>query len=412
MPELTPLETVRKIVSGRIVPIDGVEVLPLSNIAKLLGRTAAQTLNAPQNLPLTDNAAVDGYAVKCSTLQADPQRWFPIKATVRAGHPFSGQIGADEAAAVYTGGVMPSGVDCVFMHEDCLVQDGRVQIQIAGRIGLNIRPAGENLHQGEICLSAGDRLTPQDIGQLAAAGFDTVPVKRPLRITLLSTGDEVANQHQSAEGEAQIADANGPMLQALLAADGHSADAAQIIPDKRDALSQAFSDALESSDVLITSGGASDGLEDHTQAAMADNGIDSVFWRIAMKPGRPMAVGQKNGKLVICLPGNPVAVFVCYRLLVSGWLDEMLGATARPPLKVEVQAGFQHKKRADRAEFLRVRLECNEAGIPHMQLNGRKGAGVISSLQGADGLVEIPIGVTEVAIGDRLPFLAFQERGL
>ena len=411
-PELTPLDVVHQIVSERISPADDNETVSLSDISAVVGRVSAETILSPQNLPVTDNVAVDGYAVNLGALEANPNRWFPVKATVRAGHPFSGRIASDEAAAVYTGAVLPKGVDCVFMHEDCLLLDGQVQIQISGRARLNVRPAGENLRQGEICIKDGDIVTPQDIGQLAAAGIETLKVRSRLKIALLSTGDEVASAFQSAAGDAQILDANGPMLQGLLAIDGFAAGSAQIIPDNREALSNAFAKALDEADVLITSGGASDGLEDHTQAAMSDNGIESLFWRIAMKPGRPMAVGQKAGKLVICLPGNPVAVYVCYKLLVAGWLKQMLGMPAKPLLRAELPVGFQHKKRADRAEFLRVRVETSNNGQAQLQINGRKGAGVISSLQGADGLVEIPIGVTEVKIGDRLPFLPFRERGL
>lgn len=408
-PNLTPIQIVREQVSQQLELHVPTEIIA---VTEALGRVVADTLLAPENLPHTDNVAVDGYAVQLAALEANPQGWFPIVATIRAGHPFDGDIQPGEAAAVYTGGVRPDGVDCVFMHEDCRVEKGHVQIQITGRKGLNIRPAGENLRQGEICVNAGDKLTPQDIGQLAAAGFETISVKKRLSVHVLSTGDEVANPDQPAAGQTQIADANGPMLHALLAADGHKADYGGIIPDDRSALSQAFQDGLAHADILITSGGASDGQEDHTQAAMADNDIECLFWRIAMKPGRPMAIGQKNGKLVICLPGNPVAVYVCYRLLVSGWLDQLLGCQKTPMLTVPVRAGFAHKKRNDRAEYLRVRLETGADGTVQMQLNGRKGAGVISSLQEADGLVEIPMTISQVEIGDSLAFLPFRESGL
>ena len=142
------------IVSERISPVSGSEAVSLSDISAMVGRVAAETIRAPQNLPITDNVAVDGYAITLSALEANPNRWFPVKATVRAGHPFAGHIAAGEAAAVYTGAVLPEGVDCVFMHEDCLL-NGHVQIQISGRAGLNIRPAGENLRQGEFALPMG-----------------------------------------------------------------------------------------------------------------------------------------------------------------------------------------------------------------------------------------------------------------
>lgn len=409
---LTPIDSARQAIADRLIPLSATEAVPL---ADALGRIAAETIHAPANLPAQDNAAVDGYGVRLVELEADPQRWFAITATVKAGHPHEGEIALGCAAALYTGGIMPMGPDCVFMHEVCTLKDGHVQIAPSDkpyRRGLNIRPAGENLRRGEICLGAGRKISPQDIGQLAAAQINTVLVQKRLRVRVLSTGDEVANPRQAAAGTAQVADANGPMLQGLLAGDGHLAQMGGIIPDNREALSAAFGAGLEDSDVLITTGGASDGIEDHTQAAMADNQVDCLFWRLAMKPGRPMAVGMKAGKLVICLPGNPVAVFVCYRLLVSGWLDQLLGGAGPRLLSVPVAAGFAHSKRKDRAEYLRVRLEVGADGAPTMQLHGRKGAGVISSLQGADGLVEIPLDREQVAIGDMLPFLPFRERGL
>lgn len=406
---LTPIEIVRDNVAAQLQARSAMERAALHEAT---GRIAARTYTATANLPATANAAVDGYAVRASELAADPMRWFQIEATVRAGHPHSEPISSGCAAAVYTGAVMPEGPDAVFMHEVCQLKDGMVQFGASAHVGQNIRPAGENVHIGEDLLTAGQIIGPQDIGQLAAAGVQAVDVRPHLSVHILSTGDEVAGADQHAFGTAQIADANGPMLQALLTQDGHKARYGGIIADDRAALSTAFDEALKISDVLITTGGASDGIEDHTQSAMQDNEIDCLFWRIAMKPGRPMAVGMKGDKLVICLPGNPVAVFVCYRLLVSGWLSILQGGRAKPLLGISVPAGFHHKKKNDRAEYLRVRLETDDNGLSVLSLHGRKGAGVISSLQGADGLVEIPLACEEVSPGDLLRFIPFRERGL
>lgn len=407
--ELTPIEIVRQDVAAQLVGRGAIETAALH---EAIGRVAARTYSATANLPASANAAVDGYAVRASDLAADPDRWFKIEATVRAGHPHHAPIAAGHVAAVYTGAVMPEGPDAVFMHEDCLVKDGMVQFGAEARVGQNIRPAGENVHIGEDLISAGQTIGPQDIGQLAAAGLQAVDVRPRLSVHILSTGDEVAGAEQQAFGTAQIADANGPMLEALLTQDGHQAHYGGIIADDRAALSGAFQEALSTADVLITTGGASDGIEDHTQAAMQDNDIDCLFWRIAMKPGRPMAIGMKGDKLVICLPGNPVAVFVCYRLLVSGWLTILQGGEAQPILGISVPADFHHKKKKDRAEYLRVRLEIDDNHHSVLRLHGRKGAGVISSLQGADGLVEIPMDCEMVQPGDRLRFIPFRERGL
>jgi len=177
------------------------------------------------------------------------------------------------------------------------------------------------------------------------------------------------------------------------------------------ALSAAYENALEQADVVISSGGASDGIEDHTQQAMQHIGANCAFWRLAMKPGRPMAVGRREKQLIFCLPGNPVAAFVCTRLLIKPVLNKLLDGAVSPILKIRVPAGFTHKKKPGRAEFLRVVLVDNADG-QYLQLHGRKGAGVISSLTGADGLVEIPLDNAGVDKGLMLNFLPFHERGL
>ena len=202
------------------------------------------------------------------------------------------------------------------------------------------------------------------------------------------------------------------MLAAMLSDDGFEVVDLGIVPDDEAALSSCFAKALESCDAVLSSGGASDGDEDHTQAAMRNNDVEPVFWRLSIKPGRPMAGGICNGKPVMCVPGNPVAAFVCYRLAAAPVLDRMAGGIARPLLRPRVKCGFDHRKSAGRAEYLRVKVTTDAAGEPGMHLHGRKGAGVLSSLTGADGLVEIPVENTGVAVGDYLPFIPFRESGL
>ena len=202
------------------------------------------------------------------------------------------------------------------------------------------------------------------------------------------------------------------MLRALVAADGHEVRDFPIVPDNADALFTAYRDAFASCDVVISSGGASDGDEDHTQAALHMIGAKLVFWRLAMKPGRPMAVGSLGRKHLFCLPGNPVAAFICYRLLAAPALTIMAGGTANDFLRIPVRTGFDHKKRPGRAEYLRVKLQSDAAGEVMMQLHGRSGAGVLSSLTAADGLIEIPVENSGVSKGDYLSFIPFREAGL
>ena len=373
-----------------------------------LGRVLAADQISPINLPQTDNAAVDGYAVDAAYLAANPDHIFAVIGTARAGHPFDGKAAPGQAVRVFTGAVMPAGPDCVLMHEDCQLTDGGVICTKQLGAGTNMRLAGENLAAGELVAEKGARLAAADIGQLAAAGCADIPVFRRPRVALISTGDELAEPGDGRKA-GQIFDSNRPMLAALCRQQDVPLTDFGIIQDNRASLTEAYQTALSRCDVVISSGGASDGIEDHTQGAMQDIGAEPVFWRVAMKPGRPMAAGRRGRQMMFCLPGNPVAAFVCFRLLVRPVLDCLAGAAVRPPLCVMVPSGFAHKKQPGRAEFLRACLIPAPDGTQQAVLHGRKGAGVISSLTGADGLVEIPFAATELSPGQPIRFYPFNE---
>jgi len=409
-PETTPLDSARADLLNAITPRTAHEKVPL-HVA--IGRFVASDIISTVNLPSTANAAVDGYAIDAETLAANPDHLFPIAGQARAGHPFAGTIAKDEAVEIYTGAVMPDGVNAVAMHEDCTRHDNHVRLDKMLQSGANNRPAGENLAVGEIILSAGTRIHAPMIGQLAAAGHKTVDVQNKLTATMLSTGDEIIDvmTADNGTGFGQIYDANRPMLMATLADEALNLHDGGIVADDRDALANAYQAALVHSDIVISSGGASDGIEDHTQAAMKMVGAECALWRLAMKPGRPMAVGRVEDKFIFCLPGNPVAAFVCAKLLIMPLLDKLAGGIARTPLRVTVPAGFSHKKKPGRAEYLRATLQ-GSGKDQQIQIHGRRGAGVISSLTGADGLVEIPLDNAGVEVGMPLAFLPFVERGL
>ena len=383
-----------------------------------LGRILSADMVATANLPATANAAVDGYAVHADFFAANPDHEFEIVGRAAAGHPFDGVVAPGQAIRIFTGAVMPNGPDgpdAVAMHEDCDASATTVRLQahLQSRLrpGSNHRPAGENIAIGEIIIPAGKRLGPADLGIAAAAGAAMLDVQRPLRVGLLSMGDEIV-EAGSVLAAGQSHDSNRPMLAALLRADGHEVVDYGIIGDDAAALTRAYGDGLGDCDVVLSSGGASDGDEDHTQQALQDVGTSLIFWRLAMKPGRPMAVGALGAKRVFCLPGNPVAAFVCYRLLTAPVLMVMAGAMVRPAMRLSVKAGFAHKKTAGRAEYLRVIITPDDNGVMVMHLHGRRGAGVLSSLTGADGIVEIPIENTGVAVGDYLQFIPMREAAL
>ena len=402
-----PIDVAREMLADRIIPLTGNETVVLDDS---LGRLAATDITSTIDLPRTHNAAVDGYGVSAKILADDPLKVFKIAGVARAGHPFAGVIGEDEAIEIYTGAIMPVGPDCVAMHEDCNRKGQSVVIQKPITAGSNMRPPGENLAKGEAVITKGRRINAALIGQLAAAGYDRIDVQTPVKVGLLSTGDEIVEAGGILES-GQIYDSNRPMIRALLADPLLSLSDHGIVQDKLAALTFAYEEALATHDVVISSGGASDGIEDHTQAAMQAVGADCAFWRLAMKPGRPMAVGKKDKKLIFCLPGNPVAAFVCTKLLIMPLLTHLAGGVMTMPLKCIIPAGFRHKKAAGRAEYLRATISDGING-QEIKLYGRKGAGVISSLTGADGLVEIPLENAGVEMGMPLAFLPFADRAL
>jgi len=390
-----------------------VESVDTVALADASGRYLGADLVAGHDLPATNNAAVDGYAVDAAFLAANPDHEFAVIGRAAAGHPFTGRAEAGEAVRTFTGAVMPQGTDAVAMHEFCEIDADGARVTIGSKLtpGTNNRPAGENLRKGETIIPAGTRLDAADLGIAAASGMATLDVRRRLKVGLVSMGDElVAPGEQPAHG--QLHDSNRPMLADMLRGDGYEVEDFGIIADDEAALTSCFRAALSGCDAVLSSGGASDGDEDHTQAAMRNNGIELAFWWLSIKPGRPMSAGLMDGKPVMCLPGNPVAAFVCYRLAAAPVLTHMAGGVPRPLLKLRVRCGFAHRKSAGRAEYLRVRIVAGAGGEPEMMLHGRKGAGVLSSLTGADGLIEIPVYNDGVEVGDYLPFIPFRETGL
>lgn len=405
-PELTPLETAQKQLADAASDCVARDVEEVA-VFTASGRIVAKDIVSECDLPPADVSAVDGFALSSEMLEKDPDFSFKIIGEAKAGHPFTSEVAKDQALRIYTGAVMPAGPDCVVMHEDCEDSTDRVVSQLVLTAGSNIRPRGENLAKSELLIRSAERLTPAAIGQLSAAGVKTVRVCKHLKTAILSMGDEVVSPG-SPLGAGQIFDSNRPMLHALLSAAHVEIEDGGIVSDKQAALVEAYRKALKECDVLISSGGASDGVEDHTQAALKALGAEILFWRVAIKPGRPVCAARLGNKFIFCLPGNPVAVYVCFMLLVKPVLDILAGGRVAKTPRFQVAAGFSYRKKKGRTEFLRVTLSTDESGHATAFIHGRKGAGVISSLLGADGLVEIPSDAEQISAGDRLRFIPFE----
>jgi molybdopterin molybdotransferase len=360
------------------------------------GRVLAEDLVAPMDVPRDDNSAVDGYAVYFDDLAPDRETVLTVHGRATAGHPMQTHPPRGTAARVFTGALMPDGPDTVIMQEDCAVEGADVRIRPGIRRGANRRLAGEDVARGHTVLRAGRRLTPPDVGLVASLGLMNVPVRRHLRAALFSTGDEVA-EPSALLAHGQIYDSNRFMVAALLRRAGVEVTDGRILPDRPARIQAALAAAANDHDLIITSGGVSTGEEDHVRAAIAHLGT-LAFWRLGIKPGRPVAVGSIGQVPLVGLPGNPVAAMVTYMAVARPIIAALAGETRGPPLRVSATADFSYRKKRDRREFVRVRLAPGHDGLVASRFP-REGAGILTSLTESDALVELPEELTELTPG-------------
>lgn len=369
------------------------------------GRILAQDLLAPLDLPVFDNSAVDGYAARFADLSADDETVLPVIGRFAAGGA-AAALTPKSAARIFTGAAMPEGADTVFMQEDVRVlDDGCVALPKGLKRGANRRPRGEDIARGDLAIAAGRRLTPQDIALAAALGLTHLRVRRRLRAAVFSTGDEIVSPGAPL-GPAQLYDSNRFALQALLKRLGCAVSDLGVLPDNRDAVRAALSRAAKDHDVVLTSGGVSLGEEDHVKAAVEEAGA-LAFWRLAIKPGRPVAMGVVAGAPFIGLPGNPVAVFVTFAYVARPLILALSGAAEELRPMLPVRAGFSYKKKAGRREYVRVRIVAGADGAAVAEKYEVEGAGVITSLTHTHGLVELDEASTQVAPGDMVRFIDY-----
>jgi molybdopterin molybdotransferase len=370
------------------------------------GRILARDIVATMNLPPHANSAVDGYALAHADLLPDRETVLPVSGRAAAGHPLDRRAGRGEAIRIFTGAPMPDGTDTVMMQEDCIVEDGRVRLKPGIRKGANRRRAGEDIEEGQIALAAGSRLRPPDLGLAAALGYNELPVFRALRVALLSTGDEVRDPGAPLAPGA-IYDANRFMLAALLCGLGCSVSDLGIRPDCEAELADTVAAAGAEHDLIVTSGGVSTGEEDHVKSAIERLGR-LHFWRLAIKPGRPVALGQIGGVPLIGLPGNPVAVIVTFIVLARPLILKLAGAAPSAPRLFPVRAGFGYRKKPGRREYLRASLQRDGDSMVAVK-HARDGAGILSSIVQSDGLVILNEETSDLAVGTMVDFLPFSE---
>jgi molybdopterin molybdotransferase len=346
------------IIAARVTAVNDVETVALTAAD---GRILSRDIAAPLPLPPFTNSAVDGYAVRSGDLPQDSEQAFAVTGRIQAGAAAGAAIEPGHAVRIFTGAPMPDGADTVFMQEDVRLDgDKRVVLPAGLRPGANVRPAGEDIPAGHPALRKGLRLRPQDIALAAAFGLTHVDVVRRIRVAVFSTGNELVSPG-AARAPAQLFDSNRFMLMAMLGRLGCEVSDLGFLADDRAALVLALKKVAGSHDLILTTGGVSTGEEDHVKAAVEQVG-SLVLWRMAIKPGRPVAMGVIGGTPFIGLPGNPVASFVTFVHVVRPAVLALSGAAQQRPVAMPVRAAFAYKKKIARREYVRVTLRKADDG--------------------------------------------------
>ena len=390
------------IIAARVTAVQDIETVSLTAAD---GRILAKEISAPLPLPPFTNSAVDGYAVRGRDLAQLEEQAFPVAGRVQAGAAAQGPVEPGHAVRIFTGAPMPQGADTVFMQEDVRLDQDRVVLPAGLKPGANVRLAGEDIPAGHSALAAGQRLRPQDVALAAAFGLTHVEVRRRIRVAVFSTGDELVSPGAS-RGAAQLFDSNRFMLMAMLVRLGCEVSDLGILRDDRVSLASALKSVAGTLDLILTTGGVSTGEEDHVKAAVESVGT-LVLWRMAIKPGRPVAMGIIGGTPFIGLPGNPVASFVTFVHVVRPTVLALAGATQQHLIPMPVRAAFAYKKKIARREYVRVNLRKGENGVLEAVKFPREGAGLLSSLVDTDGLVELGEQITLVEPGQTVGFLGY-----
>ncbi|MCW8914857.1 MAG: molybdopterin molybdotransferase MoeA [Magnetovibrio sp.] len=403
--ELMPFEEGIEILKSRAQIVVNTEMVSLANAQ---GRVLAEDISAPRDVPPHDNSAVDGYGVNFADLAKDSETRLPVTARIAAGHPLNRPAKSGEAVQIFTGAPVPEGMDTVFMQEDIALDGDDVILPPGIKQGANRRKQGEDVREGDIIIRTGKLMRAQEIGLAASVGRGKVKVFTKLRAAIFSTGDEVADPVFDEAGPGAIYDANRYTVGALLRGLGCEVTDLGILPDKVAEIRSALHDAAPGHDLIITSGGVSLGEEDHiTHVVQSLGQLD--FWRLAIKPGRPMALGKVVDTAFVGLPGNPVAAMVTFMRIARPLILALSGRADVDPLVYQIPAAFEMSKKKGRREWLRANVQVDDAGRTKVQKYPSQGSGILTSMVASDGLVELPEDLDRVNEGDLVNFLPFGE---
>jgi molybdopterin molybdotransferase len=394
-PNSMPVQRARELIARFLSPVATIEQVA---IRAALGRVLAADVISPVDVPAHDNSAMDGYALRHADLGTEGITRLKVTGSSFAGVPFKGSVAAGEAVRIMTGGVVPEGTDTIVMQEHVEAGDGQISVGSGHHKGQNLRRAGEDLQRGQPALRRGQTLRPAEIGLIASLGIAEVSVYRRLRVAFFSTGDELVSIG-SALGEGQIYDSNRYTLHGMLTRMGFDIIDMGVVRDDPVLLEQAFRDAAAAADVVITSGGVSVGEADFVKVLLNKLG-EVVFWKIAMKPGRPLAYGRIGHAHFFGLPGNPVSVMVTFYQFVR---DALLKLSGREPVEAlptfRVPCTSTLKKAPGRTEFQRGILSRDAAGNLTVRVTGEQGSGILRSMSEANCFIILPTEQGHVTSG-------------
>lgn len=401
-PNSLQLEQALSFLRESIQPVEKTETVPLQNG---LERVLAKDYFSNINVPAHNNSAMDGYAFNSDDLNNTSTTNLLMVGKSFAGKPFSGPLKSGECVRIMTGAVLPDGVDTVVMQEHTEQSDKQIIITTPPNPGDNIRQAGEDIKKGGLILKKGQRLTPADLGLLASIGVDSIEVSCPLQVALFSTGDELALPGGSL-GKGQIYDSNRYTLHGMLAQIGATIVDMGIIPDTPEAIKTALISASQSADAIITSGGVSVGEADYVKSVLDEIG-KIAFWKLAIKPGRPLAFGHVNNCLFFGLPGNPVSSMVTFSQIVRPALQQLAGQRPSAPFQSRMTSLSTLKKRPGRIDFQRGIIVQQENGEYAVKSTGEQGSGILSSMSKANCYIVLPIDSEGVTKGEKVTVQPF-----
>jgi len=394
----------RKIILSKIKPLIKKETVPLQDCNS---RVLLNDVYSKINLPNKNNAAVDGFGFNYKDYDPENGSNLKISKVIKAGLQQVFSVKEDTAVKIFTGSILPRPINTIAMQEECKEKNGCVFIPPKIKEGINFRPAGENIRKHQLVIKSGHLLNTTEIGLASSLGMKNLVVNKKLKIVIVSTGNEIIQAGEKLNS-GLVYDSNGPMIFNSCLETGNEPYLNEIIKDNPEKLKFFLKKLIKNYDLIIFSGGASEGEEDHIKSVINDMKGRIHFWRLSIKPGRPMGFASINDVPIFCLPGNPVAAQICFRLLVETGIKKRMAALNSEIIKIPAIAQFNQKCKIGRKEFLRGKLFYKN-NTSYVKINGKPGAGVLTSLSGANGLIEVGENIDNVMVGDIVNFIPFKE---